>query len=192
MHMPRFVRIPPIKVRKRSATQAIAVVSLLMSVLLVGRPDAAFAHGQSSGAPTKSAAIRLGTASTTIVTLVNRHTTRCIDDSPAYGLRAFTCNNSYYQQFFVTPHGGDAYRNFYVLQNVQTGSCMTDDGGAPPHGLHGDYCDNFPHQQFIITTYDNNVWVLQNVNTGSCVDDSYLGLRGYFCNSYDFQQWTPL
>jgi hypothetical protein len=170
--------------RKRLIVQVVTAMSL-MAALLAGHPGAAFAHGQSPGASTKSFAATLGGASTDQLSLRNVATGRCMDDSLAYGLRANNCNNLDYQRFFITSNDGGGT---WVLQNVHTGSCL-DDSAA--YGLRGYYCNNLDYQQFFLTTHDNGYsWVLQNVHTGSCVDDSFAyGLRGYYCNNLNYQRW---
>src|SRR5262249_20865876 len=157
---------------------------------------ATFAHAQSASAPAISSTTRLGAAAGywAVVGLRNRATDRCLDDSPAYGLRTTTCNSLSYQRFGLTLDYVDSeLHDINTMQNQATGSCV-DDSAA--YGLRGYFCDqnhdaNRAYQEFKLTPLYSGTWVLQNMATGSCIQD-LVKLSGYFCNGTVFQEWVPI
>ncbi|MGP2441194.1 RICIN domain-containing protein [Streptomyces sp. JW3] len=107
--------------------------------------------------------------------LRNANTGRCIDDSFAYGLRAYPCNGLDFQKWNL--NGGLEWRN------VNTGRCIDD---SIAYGLRAVPCNGLNFQQW---WYDNGAQ--RNVNTGRCIDDSAAyGLRAYSCNGLNYQQWS--
>ena len=73
--------------------------------------------------------------------LQNQNTGRCVDDSFAYGLRAFTCNGMNFQKFnFYQQSNGS-----WVLQNQNTGRCVDD---SLAYGLRAFTCNGMNFQTF--------------------------------------------
>jgi hypothetical protein len=180
--------------RKRMIIRAVVAV-LSMSIFLVGRPAAGFAHAGVARTPIAGRPAATPTTYLAVLTFKNRITQGCLADSTT-GLWTYPCGDSSFPIFTkwgFTVDGYDSQGNLIgTLQNQATGSCL-DDSAA--YGLRGYFCDvNHDSlrifQQFKLTPgSDGNV--LQNMATGSCVDDSAAyGLRGYFCNGTYFQDWT--
>ncbi|MEV5938615.1 RICIN domain-containing protein [Streptomyces sp. NPDC051994] len=74
--------------------------------------------------------------------LRNLNTGRCIDDSFAYGLRAFGCNGLNYQRWEIYYNGNGTL----TFRNENTGRCI-DDSGA--YGLRSFGCNGMNYQQFV-------------------------------------------
>jgi hypothetical protein len=102
----------------------------------------------------------------------------CLDDSLAYGVRAFSCNGTTFQQWVQVDAGSFGFNNRF-FRNVATGRCL-DDSVA---GLRTLSCNSLDYQ----------VWIpnadIRNRHTGNCLDDSSIGLRMIPCNGLNFQQW---
>lgn len=75
----------------------------------------------------------------------NNATRRCMDDSFAYGLRAFDCNRTDFQQFRFSDGvwGGDRYS--HEVRNKVTGRCI-DDSFA--YGLRAFDCNGMNFQKW--------------------------------------------
>jgi hypothetical protein len=108
----------------------------------------------------------------------NRATGGCLDDSFAYGVRAFICNGTTYQQWVQVDAGSFGFNNRF-LRNVATGRCLDDS----QLGLRTLNCNYLDYQ----------VWIpnsdIRNRHTGNCLDDSAAGLRMFPCNGLSYQQW---
>ncbi|GAA2141119.1 hypothetical protein GCM10009760_25030 [Kitasatospora kazusensis] len=115
--------------------------------------------------------------------LQDQNTGRCIDDSGAYGLRAFSCNGLNYQTWYATYFG-----SWFSLTNGNTGRCIDD---SLAYGLRSFDCNLQSYQNWqIIAQYGDGSQVLQNQNTGRCIDDSgAYGLRSFPCNYQSYQRW---
>ncbi|MFD4628656.1 RICIN domain-containing protein [Streptomyces sp. NPDC058284] len=114
----------------------------------------------------------------------NLNTGRCIDDSGAYGLRAFGCNGLNYQYWAMT---GQSNGN-WVLKNGNTGRCI-DDSGA--YGLRSFGCNGLNYQRWALYRNGNGSFTFKNENTGRCIDDSgAYGLRAFGCNGLNYQQFA--
>ncbi|QNP75217.1 hypothetical protein IAG44_41315 [Streptomyces roseirectus] len=116
----------------------------------------------------------------------NNATRRCMDDSFAYGLRAFGCNRLDFQQFRHSDGiwGGDRY--YHELRNKVTGRCV-DDSFA--YGLRAFDCNGQAFQQWAVSSGSGGS-TFKNRATGRCVDDSFAyGLRAFDCNGTTFQKW---
>ncbi|MET9887597.1 RICIN domain-containing protein [Streptomyces sp. NPDC006430] len=113
----------------------------------------------------------------------NVETSRCVDDSQAYGLRAFTCNWSNYQKFQFWQKGNGYYR----IANYATGRCIDD---SDAYGLRGFGCNTGPYQEWNL--YSDGVTThLRNRATGRNLDDSYeFGLRTFAPNDLSWQSFT--
>ena len=178
-------------VHQRSVVQIFAVMSLLLSLLLIGRPNTAFADARSSATAMKSPTTTLGTASSTMRMIDewrNLITNQCLDDSANNGLRAADCNGSDNQKFLMWQQDN----NSFSMQNVKTGSCIQD---SPSGGLRASYCipGGSYNQDFFLQYQSGDDFQLQNLATGSCIDHSSQGLRGYYCLPKDyFQYWTQI
>jgi hypothetical protein len=186
--------------RKRLFVRAGVAVSLI-SVLLVAGPDAGFAHGQVTGAPSTSHSSGPAAVLAYEDTLmyINHKTGGCISDNKFAGVAAEWCADFSEQRWgFTFDWNDDSGNQIGTLQNMATGSCLDD---SVEKGLRGYTChvDIFDparaHQQFR-RTWTPAGYVLQNMATGSCVDDSIVNgahfLRGYYCNGLDFQAWWPI
>jgi hypothetical protein len=108
----------------------------------------------------------------------NEATGGCLGDSFAYGVRAFSCNGTTYQQWVQVDAGSFGFNNRF-MRNVATGRCL-DDSAA---GLRTLNCNNLDYQ----------VWIpnsdIRNRHTGNCLDDSSYGLRMVPCNGLNYQKW---
>ncbi len=152
----------------RGVRGAVVLAVGIASLAAMGSATAApVSDSRSSGSP-DAAQVRAG------YTLRNANTGRCIDDSYAYGLRAFPCNGLTYQQW---------YGSNGAWKNVNTGRCIDD---STAYGLRAFPCNGLNYQRWWGT---NGHW--RNENTGRCIDDSYAyGLRAFGCNGLDYQRWT--
>lgn len=116
----------------------------------------------------------------------NQNTGRCIDDSQAYGLRAFPCNGLSYQGWHtISGHPGQ-------FQNQNTGRCIDD---SLRYGLRAYPCNdgsyNSGYQYWYISGISAGAVHLRNLKTGRCIDDSFAyGLRAFTCNGLNYQGWT--
>lgn len=113
----------------------------------------------------------------------NVETSRCVDDSQAYGLRAFTCNWSNYQKFQFWQKGNGYYR----IANYATSRCIDD---SDAYGLRGFGCNAGPYQEWNL--YSDGVTThLRNRATGRNLDDSYeFALRTFAPNDLSWQSFT--
>lgn len=75
----------------------------------------------------------------------NLETGRCVDDSSAYGLRAFPCNGMTYQFFASQLMASDVNMQKRTFQNVNTGACMD---YSSPYGLRGFPCNGTQYQNW--------------------------------------------
>jgi hypothetical protein len=117
------------------------------------------------------------------LTLQNQNTGRCVDDSYAYGLRAFGCNGMSYQKFWFYGQSDGSY----VLQNQNTGRCVDD---SFDYGLRAFGCNGMNYQKWRITYRSDGSWSLVNENTGRSMDDSYdYGLRSWWVNDMNYQNF---
>jgi hypothetical protein len=156
------------------------VMSVLVSALVVGRPDAGFAATPGYEA---------------FYTFKNAITGLCLHDPRIYRLDTAICSDAASESFrwHVDYYDSDGH-GVGTLQNMATGTCL-DDSAA--YGLRDYLCDPYydaPRifQQFRLTPVGYG-FVLQNMATGSCVDDSdAYGLRGYICNGTYFQEWRSV
>ncbi|MCB5164725.1 RICIN domain-containing protein [Streptomyces bambusae] len=111
----------------------------------------------------------------------NNATRRCMDDSFAYGLRAFGCNGTDFQQFRF---GDGTY--YHELRNKVTGRCI-DDSFA--YGLRAFTCNSQSYQQWSVSNTTGGT-TFRNRATGRCIDDSLAyGLRAFDCNGMNYQKW---
>lgn len=112
----------------------------------------------------------------------NVETSRCIDDSFAYGLRAFPCNGLTFQGWHKGPIGGGS-----LLKNQATGRCLDD---SFTFGLRAIPCNSSPYQTWYIESEFGALFSEHNVQTQRCTDDSFAyGLRAFPCNHTTFQTW---
>jgi hypothetical protein len=126
-----------------------------------------------------SAGVGTARASDTPPTIFqNRATGGCLDDSFAYGVRAFSCNGSTYQQWVQVDAGYMGFSNRF-LRNVATGRCLDDS----EFGLRTLNCYYNDYQAWIPNTD------IRNRHTGNCLDDSSYGLRMWPCNGLNYQRW---
>ncbi|WP_254069060.1 ricin-type beta-trefoil lectin domain protein [Streptomyces sp. TM32] len=167
-----------------------------ISMLLQGRVARAAAiasatlaltvSGNAAGATTSSKLQHHGRLSNGTVyayALQNQNTGRCVDDSFAYGLRAFGCNGLNYQRFnyYSQPDGS------WVLQNQNTGRCV-DDSFA--YGLRAFGCNGLNYQKWRIIYQSDGSASYQNENTGRVIDDSSAyGLRAFGYNGLSYQRF---
>jgi hypothetical protein len=115
--------------------------------------------------------------------VLNIETNRCIDDSFAYGLRAFPCNGLAFQTFDVIPQPDGRW----VLRNRATARCIDD---SLAYGLRAFPCNNLSFQAFAPRKEPAGFYELRNKATGRCIDDSYAyGLRAFPCNNLSFQRF---
>jgi hypothetical protein len=125
-------------------------------------------------------------ASTTLDDLANFATGRCLDDSTAYGLRGFSCNNSSYQFWWSTQNSNGTW----TLRNDYTGRCLDDSTAYGNDVLRGYSCNGLAYQQWTAL----GAFTYRNLATGRCLDDSTAYgndvLRGYSCNGSAYQHWV--
>ena len=115
----------------------------------------------------------------------NQNTKRCLDDSFAYGLRAFGCNGLDFQKWAVYEPAGQN-SPIWFLKNLATGRCV-DDSAA--YGLRAFPCNNMNFQQWGTPWFSPSQML--NMNTKLCLDDSLdYGLRAFPCNNLDYQSWS--
>jgi archaellin len=127
-----------------------------------------------------SAGVGTARASDTPPTIFkNVATGGCVDDSFAYGIRAFSCNGTTYQQWVQVDASGNFGFNNRFLRNVATGRCL-DDSAA---GLRTLNCNYLDYQDWIPNSD------IRNRRTGNCLDDSAIGLRMIPCNGLNYQKW---
>jgi len=86
-----------------------------------------------------------------IGTFQNIITGQCLDDSAAYGLRAYQCDvhhdaSRIFQQFKTTFHRPP---NLLTFQNMATGSCVDDSS----FGLRGYFCNGTYYQDWTENTF---------------------------------------
>ncbi len=114
----------------------------------------------------------------------NRATSACIDESFAYGVRGYGCNDSNFQKWNVHIYN-DATRQF---RNLATGRCLDD---SLQYGLRTFGCNNSEFQSWDVETIGHNLISLSNQATGRCLDDSNeYGLRTYACHTSNYQAWS--
>jgi hypothetical protein len=115
--------------------------------------------------------------------VLNIETDRCIDDSLAYGLRAFLCNGLAFQTFdTITQADGS-----WALKNQATNRCIDD---SLAYGLRAAPCNGLAFQAFAHYLEPAGFHELRNKVTGRCIDDSFAyGLRAFPCNGMSFQRF---
>lgn len=118
----------------------------------------------------------------------NVATNRCMDDSFAFGLRAFPCNGGVYQ--YITYESGTFG---FRLRFGQTGRCVDD---SLAFGLQAFPCNGTRFQQWtardVFRFPAERVIFHTNFETGRSLDDSLqFGLRSFPQNRTDFQLFRP-
>ncbi|MFC9973172.1 ricin-type beta-trefoil lectin domain protein [Spirillospora sp. NPDC127200] len=121
-------------------------------------------------------------AANRVLTLQNRFTQACLDNSHAYGLRGFPCNGLDFQRWNIILRSNIGS----TVTNIATNRCLDD---SNEYGLRAITCNGHPgHQEWIVI--DNGGYLeLRNRQTYRCLDDSPLGVRTHSCNSQDYQRW---
>jgi hypothetical protein len=130
----------------------------------------------------------------------NQATSRCLDDSTAYGqdvLRGYVCNGGAYQHWrwtLVFSGGGVSNEEIVTLRNVGTGRCLDDSTSNGKDLLRGYPCNGGLYQEWYEMDNGSGYVALENVTTGRCLDDSTAFgqdvLRGYDqCNWLPYQGW---
>ncbi|MEV7004322.1 RICIN domain-containing protein [Streptomyces sp. NPDC093982] len=161
----------------RTARPMVAVFATA-TLLLTGTTAAQAATPKPEG-PTMGA-----DGTTYYYVLKNQNTGRCVDDSWAYGLRAFTCNALNYQNF-------NWYRQSdgtWVIQNQNTGRCIDD---SLDYGLRAFGCNYLSYQRWTIIYQSDGTKTLKNQNTGRVIDDSTgYGLRAFGYNGLTYQRFA--
>jgi hypothetical protein len=168
----------------RRLAGAVAVVVALLGVSTTNM--------HAAQASTQSTAASQGTATPPLqfnAQFRNEHTSHCMDDSFASGLRSYTCDNALdYQVFTVTQSAG-----YWVIKNTHTGGCIDDSAGF---GLRSHSCNGLDYQDWIpfFSSNGNGGVSLENANTGRCIDDSFAsGLRSYTCDGgLDYQTFVNI
>jgi hypothetical protein len=125
------------------------------------------------------------------VIMQNEATNRCLDDSFAFGLRAFPCNRLSYQRWDVAVAVSFTRGLSLTLRNQNTRRCL-DDSSA--FGLRTFPCNFSEYQHFypLIISLDGGTELINGM-TRRCVDDSFaFGLRSYPCNLLSFQTWRKI
>ncbi|MEU5879764.1 RICIN domain-containing protein [Spirillospora sp. NPDC047279] len=117
-----------------------------------------------------------------ILTLQNRFTRACLDDSFEYGLRGFPCNGFDFQRWNTILRGDASW----TVTNLATGRCLDH---SDEYGLRSIVCNGNAHQEWIILD-TGGALELRNRKTRLCLDDSQVGVRGFPCNSLDYQRWN--
>lgn len=118
---------------------------------------------------------------------------RCLDDSNAYGLRAYPCNGSAYQkwQSLITETNLDHWRYWIGapagLRNHLTNRCLDDSS----LGLRTFGCNGTVFQRWVPFYWEQDGTMrLQNQATGQCLragsGGSVLTVK---CDSYEVQWW---
>ncbi|MEV4950134.1 RICIN domain-containing protein [Streptomyces sp. NPDC053755] len=130
------------------------------------------------GTSTASAA----TTADPVNTFQNQETGRCIDHTNEGGLRAFPCNNTNAQKWYVKSWG-DGTRRF---QNVLTGKCI-DDSNV---GFRVLDCNDGVFQSWFVKRWNDGTLELKNQGTNRCMDDTVAGgFRTWDCNASPAQSW---
>jgi hypothetical protein len=124
----------------------------------------------------------------------NETTSRCLDDSTAYGndvLRGFQCDGLKYQEWYWLPQGDGSV----TLQNVATDRCLDDSTANGNDVLRGYQCNGLAYQEWAEVKYSDGSIIFYNVETQRCLDDSTANgndvLRAYQCNYGTYQIWEP-
>jgi hypothetical protein len=144
-------------------------------------------------APTAAAAVTMAPAGSVAaevwpVFLWNKHTSRCLEDSFAGGLRTLTCRDVGTQVWYETSWETIAERE---LRNSHTNRCLEDSFVA---GLRAVACNLSSSQGWYQSEPRSDfTWALRNAHTGRCLDDSFAaGVRAVACNGSNSQRWDPV
>jgi hypothetical protein len=191
------------KIMSRLSRFCIASLITLLGFSLMATPAAGFISAPDQGkgtvapvaeAPAAHVPDNAGIAPTSTVEVLactacpylNRATSRCIDDSFEFGLRAFPCNGLNYQKWYNSSGAVP-----FALKNAHTGRCIDD---SVEFGLRAFPCNGLKYQRWHLnqrvilgTTYFH----LGNAMTGRFLDDSVqFGLRSFPGNNLDYQLFT--
>jgi hypothetical protein len=122
------------------------------------------------------------------VFLKNKHTTKCLEDSFAGGLRTLTCRDVGTQVWNEKSWETIAERE---LRNTHTTRCLEDSFAA---GLRAIACNLSSSQGWYMSEPRGDfTWALRNAHTGRCLDDSFAaGVRAVTCNGSNSQRWDPV
>jgi hypothetical protein len=132
------------------------------------------------------------------VRLKNVATSRCLDDSTAYGndvLRGYDCLGNDYQAWTVVIEESFPDAGLYLVQlrNSATGRCLDDSTAYGNDVLRGYTCLNNRYQEWWMQDYGSFGYELASYATLRCLDDSTAYgndvLRGYTCNGLNYQRW---
>lgn len=112
----------------------------------------------------------------------NVATNRCVDHSITYGLRALSCNGTYFQAW----RAGNCDGAYCEIVNVQTGLAIDD---SFTYGLRAIARNGLNYQKWARVIYSNGVEFV-NLNTGRAIDDSFTyGLRSFSRNGSNHQKF---
>lgn len=120
--------------------------------------------------------------------LVNASTGRCLDDSVAYGLRTFVCNNQSFQQWRL--HGLNEAGTLWTLTNLNTHRCVDD---SVAYHLRSFGCNNQAFQRFWVGADSRTgtpiAWFQNQTTTGCMNDDPRVGLQSAGCDGRNTEKW---